>query len=192
MRLIYMANTNQSPMMSAIMDIRAGVKEVSSQITNITSSVMSPVEGYALDSVEKCQLVIREAIDALGSAEETRENEEEHDAISTCDALTSEVKAVIARVIAEAMHPKAKADKQVLIEEVKFYSETLRDCELSKVLDSVKAAEDLETQRDSDVDKGVVGLKIIGYGGRDEVAVNKQWAEQREVASQLHALLSTV
>ena len=192
MRLIYMANTNQSPMMSAIMDIRAGVNEVCKHITNITSSVMSPVEGYALDSVEKCQLVIREAIDALGSAEETAENEEEHGAINTCDALSSEVKAVISRVLAEAMHPKAKADKQVLIEEVKFYSETLRDCELSKVLDSVKAAEDLETQRDSDVDKGVVGLKIIGYGGRDEVAVNKQWAEQREVASQLHALLSTV
>ena len=189
MRLIYMANTNQSPMMSALMDIRAGVKEVSSQITNITSSVMSPVEGYALDSVEKCQLVIREAIDALGSAEETDENEEEHDAISTCDALTSEVKAVIARVIAEAMHPKAKADKQVLIEEVKFYSETLRDCSLKDVLDSVKAAEDLETQRDSDVDKGVVGLKIIGYGGRDEVAVNKQWIEQRKEAFKNHALM---
>ena len=45
------------------------------------------------------------------------------------------------------------------------------------------------TQRDKDVDKGVVGLKIIGYGGRDEVAVNKQWAEQREEAFKNHALM---
>ena len=75
MRLIYMANTNQSPMMSALMDIRAGVNEVCKHITNITSSVMSPVEGYALDSVEKCQLVLREALDALGSTVETDENE---------------------------------------------------------------------------------------------------------------------
>ena len=189
MRLLNMAKPNQSPMMTVLMDIRAGIKEVSSSITNITSCVMSPVEGYALDSVEKCQLVLRDALDALGSAEETAENEEDHGAINTCDALSSEVKAVISRVLAEAMHPKAKADKQVLIEEVKLYSETLRDCSLKEVLDSVKAAEDLETQRDSDVDKGVVGLKIIGYGGRDEVAVNKQWAEQRGEAFKNHALM---
>ena len=32
------------------------------------------------------------------------------------------MKAVVARVLAEAMFPKAQADKQVLMEEVKFYS----------------------------------------------------------------------
>jgi hypothetical protein len=120
--------------------------------------------------------VLREAIDALGSTVETEEDE--HDAINTCDALSSEVKAVIARVLAEAMFPKAQADKQVLMEdlEVKFYSvsQALIADQSLKRANNVKKAIDLETQRENDVDKGVVGLKIIGYGGRDEVAVNKQ------------------